>query len=297
MRSCACRGTSGVAHVSCLVEQVKILMDEAEENNLGAKALNERWKRWDKCGLCGQHYQGVVQCALAWACWKTYVGRPETDVNRCSATCLLGQALIAKGDVQTALAAFEAHLDMQRRLRPSQDVLHVETEIADCYSALGRHKEAIDLRRAVYDKSLAKDGPTGVMVIVYGIYLAQSLVGDYFFEEAKTFMRDLLPKAVSVLGNQDHDTLILQVLYAEAVYKDAFSSLDEQREVIATLEDCQRIARQVFGASHPRCRDVERTLESARERLSAQEARLVEDASEKLARGLRIDGDDESDAP
>ena len=41
-------------------------------------------------------------------------------------------------------------------------------------------------------------------------------------------------------------------------------------------------------------------LEEARERLSLQEAyeaRLVEDASEKLAQGLRIDGDDESEAP
>ena len=38
-------------------------------------------------------------------------------------------------------------------------------------------------------------------------------------------------------------------------------------------------------------------LKDARKRLSAQEARLVEDASEKLAQGLRIDGDDESDAP
>ena len=70
----------------------------------------------------------------------------------------------------------------------------------------------------------------------------------------------------------------------------------EQREAIAMLEDSHRIARQVYGASHPRCEDAEQTLESARKRLSAQEARLVEDASEKLAQGLRIDGD-ESDAP
>ena len=283
--------------MSCLAEQVKILVAEVEENNLGLDAFNEKWARWYSCSLCEQYYHGVVKCALGWACWKTYVGRPETDLSRRAATRLLGDALIAKGDFQTALAALEAQLDMHRRLWPSCDVLHIETNIAECYVALGRHKEAIDLRRTIYDKSLAKDGPTGEFVIVYGMYLAQSLVGDYFFAEAKTFLRDLIPKAESVLGKQDNDTLILQVLYATAVHKDAESSLDEQREVIATLEDCHRIARQVFGASHPRCRDVERTLESARWRLSAQEARLIEDASEKLAQGLRIDGDDESDAP
>ena len=46
VRMCACRGTAGFAHVSCLAEQAKILMDEAEENNLSGKALNQRWTRW-----------------------------------------------------------------------------------------------------------------------------------------------------------------------------------------------------------------------------------------------------------
>ena len=34
VRGCACRGTSGFAHVSCLAEQVKILVAEAEANDL-----------------------------------------------------------------------------------------------------------------------------------------------------------------------------------------------------------------------------------------------------------------------
>ena len=34
VRGCACRGTAGFAHVSCLVEQAKILVAEALENNL-----------------------------------------------------------------------------------------------------------------------------------------------------------------------------------------------------------------------------------------------------------------------
>ena len=43
VRGCACRGTAGFAHVSCLAEQAKILVAEAEENNLGWKVKNERW--------------------------------------------------------------------------------------------------------------------------------------------------------------------------------------------------------------------------------------------------------------
>ena len=37
VRGCACRGTAGFAHVSCLAEQAKILVTEAEENNLSSK--------------------------------------------------------------------------------------------------------------------------------------------------------------------------------------------------------------------------------------------------------------------
>ena len=86
MRGCSCRGTAGFAHVSCLVEQAKILCAEAEENNLGNEVENERFERWHTCSLCERRYHGVVQCALGWACWKTYVGRPETDETRGFAT-------------------------------------------------------------------------------------------------------------------------------------------------------------------------------------------------------------------
>ena len=36
---------AGFAHVSCLAEQAKILVAEAEENNLGAKALEKIFAR------------------------------------------------------------------------------------------------------------------------------------------------------------------------------------------------------------------------------------------------------------
>ena len=78
VRGCACRGTAGFAHVSCLAEQAKILLAEAEENN---KDTSPSWRRWHKCSLCEQDYHGVVACALSWACWKTYLGRPEA--GRC----------------------------------------------------------------------------------------------------------------------------------------------------------------------------------------------------------------------
>ena len=93
VRMCACRGTAGFAHVSCLAEEAKVLVAEVEENNLSGKVGNERWARWYACSLCEQRYHGVVKCALGWACWKTYLGRPEGNSSRRSAMTQLGNGL------------------------------------------------------------------------------------------------------------------------------------------------------------------------------------------------------------
>ena len=115
VRGCSCRGTAGFAHVSCLAEQAKILVAEGEENNLGHKARDERWLRWDRCSLCEQRYHGVVSCALGWACWKMYLGRPESDKVRRSAMTTLGNALSDAKHFKDALSVREAELSMERR--------------------------------------------------------------------------------------------------------------------------------------------------------------------------------------
>ena len=46
------------------------------------------------CGLCEQGYHGRG-CALGWACWKTCLGRPETDRFRIVAMRHLGNGLSA----------------------------------------------------------------------------------------------------------------------------------------------------------------------------------------------------------
>ena len=160
VRGCACRGTAGFAHVSCLAEQAKILFAEAEENNLGLKAKNERFNRWHSCSLCEQRYHGVVFCALGWACWKTYLGRPETDGARRSAIQVLGNGLGAAKRHEDALSVREAELSMERRLGDSEEhnILDTQINLADTYRSLGRFQEALHLRRDVYSGRLKLNG-------------------------------------------------------------------------------------------------------------------------------------------
>ena len=69
------------------------MVAEALENNLDDKRFNERFGRWHACSLCEQDHHGVVRCALGWACWKTYLGRPEADWARLVAINALGNGL------------------------------------------------------------------------------------------------------------------------------------------------------------------------------------------------------------
>ena len=99
VRGCSCRGSSGFAHVACLVQQAKVLIAYAEEDNLD---YGPSWIRWNTCGLCKQDYHSILKCVLGWVCWKTYLGRPEGDLPRIHAMNQLGSgrgaASILRGD-------------------------------------------------------------------------------------------------------------------------------------------------------------------------------------------------------
>ena len=66
---CACgdrdgvdAGSMGVAHVSCLVRQAEVAMDD--EMSRSWASTQDRWRRWDTCRLCGKRYHGDVQRAM-----------------------------------------------------------------------------------------------------------------------------------------------------------------------------------------------------------------------------------------
>ena len=176
VRGCACRGGAGFAHVSCLAEQAKILYAEAVENNLSGKAQNVRWRRWDTCRLCEQRYHGVVSCALGWACWKTYVGRPEGDWARRLAMDVLGNGLHAANHPEDAVSVMEAELSMMRRLgAPEENILLVQGNLACAYEMLGRLEETLSLRQDVYSGRLKLNGEEHEMTLTAANNYASSL--------------------------------------------------------------------------------------------------------------------------
>ncbi|CAH0370499.1 unnamed protein product [Pelagomonas calceolata] len=287
VRGCACRGTAGLAHVSCLAEQAKILYAESEENNLTFKVQNERWKRWYSCSLCEQDYHGVVRCALGWACWKTYVGRPEADWARGAAMTELGLGLSAVYQHEDALSVGEAELSTLRRLGGTPDnILSVMSNLACTYELIGRSNEALSLRKDVYSGRLKLDGEEDILNAANNY--ATSLAALKRFEEAKSLMRKTVPKARGVLGEAHEITLGMMQNYAMALYMDDGATLDDLREAVTTLEETGQMRRRVFGGAHPLTQNLERGLRKARAVLRAREGDDVSsvcDAVEKMTPG------------
>ena len=232
----------------------------------------ERWNRWDTCSLCEQEYHSVVRCALGWACWKTYVGRPERDGPRQMAMNVLGLGLSDAGHHEEALSVYEAELSMQRRLGASEaDSLVVQGNIARTYSSLGRHEDALRMSRDMYSGFVKLRGEEHEGSLGAAFLYASSLFKLEGFDEAKSLMHKTIPVARRILGENNDRTLRMRWLYARALCLDAGATLDDLREAVETLEETERIARRVFGGAHPLVADFERTLRDARAALRARE--------------------------
>ncbi len=272
VRGCSCRGTAGIAHVSCLVEQAKILCDEAEENNLGHNVLDKRFHRWDTCGLCEQDYHGVVSCALGWACWKTYLGRAETDKARRYAMSVLGNGLHDAQHYEEALFVREAELCMERRLGDSVSrILGVQGNLALVYQRLGRFEQSLRIERDVYRGYLKLGGQEHEQTLQAANNYADSLIRLRRFEEAKSLLRETMPVARRVLGENHEITLKIRWARARTPFQDPGATLDELREAMTTLAETERIARRVFGGENPFTVGVETFVRNARDTLAARE--------------------------
>ena len=272
VRMCACRGTAGFAHVSCLAEQAKILFAEAEENNLGEKAVSEGWARWYTCGLCKQEYHGVVRCALGWACWRTYLGRSEAHPVRGLAMGQLGAGLSAARQHEDGLAVQEAELALMRRIGTSEhNMLIAQSNLAATYARLGRKEEALRLRQDVYSGRLELNGEEDEETLIAAINCAASLGELERFGEAKSLLRKTMPLARRVLGENHDFTLSMKETYAMALYRNTGATLDDISEAVTTFEEVERIARQMLGGSHPYTEGIAGDLREARAALRARE--------------------------
>ena len=289
MRMCSCRGTAGFAHVSCLAEEAKTLVAEGEENNLDIKVRQAKWDRWFKCSLCEQDHHGFVACALGWACWKTYLGRPEANWARKLAMSVLASGLHAARHGDDALSVYEAELSMLRRIGASaRSILVARGNIVDTYTALGRPEEALRLGRDVYREYLRQLGEEDRDTLLQVTNYAECLSSNNRFEEAKELLRKMIPVARRVLAETDDLQFRMRLACNRALCENPAKTLDDLREAVSMIEEIEPTARRVLGGAHPIVEDIERRLPPSRKLLLSRAA-LRDFLS---AHGVDVDGDE-----
>ncbi len=280
VRGCACgdrdgvaSGRTGVAHVSCLARQAQVLVAEAEERNLDDDAFNARWDRWYTCGLCKQRYHGKVMCALGWACWKTYLGRPETDQTHGMAMSVLGNGLGEVDQYEDALSVGEAQLSTVRRHGSSEEtILDLQSNLAGTYENLGQLEKGLGIKQQVYARSMELYGEESEETLIAANNYAESLKGLQRFEEAKALLRKTLPVARRVFKTEtDLLPLLMRCIYASALYRAENASFDDVREAVATLDELARTTRRKFGVAHPIAVTVAQDLQNVQGKLRKQE--------------------------
>ena len=187
---------------------------------------------------------------------------------------VLGNGLSDAKHHKDALSVREAELATMRRLDDSEDnMLIAQCNLACTYRVLGRHEEALQMKRDVYSGRLKLNGEEHEETLMQAYNYAVSLYGLQRYEETKALLRKTMPVARRVLGELHRLALKMRWLYARVLYEDDGATLDDLREAVTTLEDVERTARRVLGGVHPFTKGIEETLQSSQAALRAREDR------------------------
>jgi len=249
------------------------LFAEAEENNLNWKVKNPLWARWHTCSLCEQDYHGVVYCALGWACWKTYLGRPEADQVHGMAMSMLGSGLSAAKHHEDALAIQEVELSTLRRIgAPESAILGTQGNLATAYQLVGRFEDALRLKREVYLAVLKLCGEESYEALVEALNLALALRKTGNNPEAKELLRARIPVAERSLGRENYVYFRLRWAYAKSLTDADDATLDDLVQAEALLDDTYTRFRRVMGDVHPDTPRLRESLLIVREGLARARA-------------------------
>ena len=143
----------------------------------------------------------------------------------------------------------------------------MQGNLAITYNELGRHEEALSLRRDVYFGRLKLSGKEHEETIREASNYAINLLDLRRFKEAKSLLCKWAPVAQRVFGAEHWRTLSLREDLARATLA-GDSSSKEKRKALQTLEETLGVMRRVLGAAHPETQRVQRQLEAHRREFS-----------------------------
>ena len=152
------------------------------------------------------------------------------------------------------------------------NILAVQGDLANTYMIFGRLEEALQIRQDAHARSMKLYGRDHSCTVTEVSNLANVLNCLHRSEEAKSLLREAIPIARRVLGENDIVKFRMQWNYARALCLDTAATLDDLREALRLLEDLAPTARRVLGSAHPVAAGIERDLRESRAALRARDA-------------------------
>ena len=143
--------------------------------------------------------------------------------------------------------------------------------LANTYQLLGKHEQALLLRRDVHAGQLRILGWENINTLTTTNNYASLLKELQRYEEAKSLICKTMPVARRVLGEFHEVTIKMLWVHADILCENNSSTLDDLRELLNTLEDSARGAKQVYGASHPFAKGFLYHIECSRLVIAARE--------------------------
>ena len=302
VRGCACRGSLGAVHLSCLVRQA-VLANEYDPSRTGPIDTGAQWARWHTCPLCEQSYHGVVSCALGWACWRAYHTRVAVvDELFLTTNCNAYRELAAGlGEAQRhaeALDVHETHFQVFQRLRPDDalGLLALKSNTAGALESAHRFDDAIFIFRGLMDYADRQMTPESEFPLVTAVNFGRALMRcaatqpgkRHLFSEARSLLRSRMPLAERITGLESRLTLQMVDVYANATILDIDCPIETILQVKALMERMLPTMRRVLGASHPVTEDTEGMLRRACDvveiRGNLRELQELEESEEPLSR-------------
>jgi hypothetical protein len=190
---CGCRGSTGLAHISCLVEAALHNMDS-----------------WTSCPMCKQDFTGECEIGLARARWERVRDRPAEDGERLFVANNLAVTLQqAAGDFEGAFKLLAEVLAVHRRMLGNE---HPETidaitnlalhhsEMGNMEAALVLSEEAVTLTRKTHGMEHEEAGHA-----LISLAAVHSLMQNY--ELAKPLHLEALKMRRRLLGSEHLDTM------------------------------------------------------------------------------------------
>ena len=246
MRGCACRGSSGWTHATCLVK-----MAEAARAPPRGQPIFDAWV---SCATCKQRFTGQVRLRLAIALWAKHARAVETDKKRLAAASTYAMALGGAGEHAKAARLQRGILDVYTHVSGPEHpaTLTSTSNLAGSLFSLGECAEAAVLLRTTLAARTRALGADDVDTLVTEGQLVLALLNLGECAGAEALGRGTLEKLRRILGPDHCYTIISSGNLAAALLKQGkhAEAVEIEREVLV-------LKTRLLGAEH------EETLVSA----------------------------------